>query len=179
MLICPAQSFSLVDVNSLKSFLIWRQRAVSPRFRLEFIKRSGPLNDVWACSAAHRAEEQGSAYNRAFLNCGRVSGKRAERKDSVLSPRDLGSLCNLNMCEILADAGLWSKPSNDTDLGKINMKQTVTKVLGDTGGFAQRPRSTPKQTWKNMTSLKCHTGVFLYSSCTLDNEGIPHGAIST
>ena len=50
------------------------------------------------------------------------------------------------MCAILADAGLWSKPPNDTDLGKINMKQTVTKALGDTGGFAQRPRSTSKQT---------------------------------
>lgn len=46
MLICPAQSFPFVDVNGLKSFLIWRQKVVSLRFRLKFIKTSGPLNDV-------------------------------------------------------------------------------------------------------------------------------------
>lgn len=91
-------------------------------------------------------EWQGSAYNRTFLNCGRVCGKRAERKNYVLYPRNLGSFCNLNMCEIAADAGLWSKPPNDTDLGKINRKQTMTKALGDTGGSAQRPLSPAKQT---------------------------------
>ena len=72
MLICPAQSFPFVDVNGLKSFLIWRQKVVSLRFRLKFIKTSGSLNDVWVCSAAHGAEWQGSAYNSTFLNCGKI-----------------------------------------------------------------------------------------------------------
>lgn len=91
-------------------------------------------------------------------------------------PRNSGYTCGLNLYEIVTDAGLWSQQENNTDLGKGDVKQTVRRTLGNTGGFALRPFSTAKRNSKNvkkkMTSLTCQSGIFLYPLGALDNEDI-------
>ena len=56
------------------------------------------------------------------------------------------------------------------------MKQTMRKILGNTGGFALKPFSTAKRNSenlnKNMTSLTCQSGIFLYPLGALDSEDI-------